>query len=101
MKLVLKQLSLLAASLILFAFAAQAQTKSANASEMKTYVIETEIPGAGALTADELKGVSQKSCTVLKQMDGIQWMHSYVTGNKIYCVYKAKNEELIKAQAKK
>ena len=68
---------------------------------MKTYVIEREIPGAGAFTADQLKSISQTSCGVLKQMDGIQWIHSYVTGNKIYCIYKAKNEELIREHAKK
>ena len=68
---------------------------------MKTYVIEREIPGAGAFTAEQLKSISQTSCGVLKEMDGIQWIHSYVTGNKIYCIYKAKNEELIRQHAKK
>lgn len=69
---------------------------------MKTYVIEREIPNAGKLTQDQLKGISQTSCGVLKEMGPkIQWMHSYVTGNKIYCVYKAENEELVKEHAKK
>lgn len=59
------------------------------------------MPGVGNLTQAELKGASQKSCGVLKEMNGIQWIHSYVTGNKIYCVYKAKNEDLIREHAKK
>ena len=66
------------------------------------YVIEREIPGAGALTADELKGISQVSCGVLKEMGSdIEWLHSYVTGDKIYCVYMASNEELVREHAKK
>ena len=68
---------------------------------MPKYLIEREIPGAGAFTQDQLKTIAQTSCGVLKQMDGIEWIHSYVTGNKIYCVYKAKNEELIKEHASK
>lgn len=69
---------------------------------MKTYVIEREIPNAGKLTPAELKAISQTSCGVLKEMGPrIQWQHSYVTGNKIYCVYKAENIELIKEHAKK
>ena len=70
--------------------------------EMKTYVIERDIPGAGAFTADQLKGISQKSCSVLKDMGpSIQWVQSYVTGNKIFCVYKAEDEELLREHAKK
>ena len=69
---------------------------------MKTYVIEREIPNAGKLTPDELKGISQTSCGVLKDMGPkIQWVHSYVTGNKIYCIYKAESVELIKEHAKR
>lgn len=68
---------------------------------MKTYVIEREIPNLGDLTQEQLKGAAQKSCGVLKEMDGIEWIHSYVTGNKMYCIYKAKNEELIREHAKK
>ena len=68
---------------------------------MKTYLIEREIPGAGNLSAVDLKNVSQKSCTVLKDMKDIQWVHSYVTGNKIFCIYKAANEELIREHGKK
>ena len=77
------------------------QSKNKNNSEMKTYLIEREIPGAGALTPAELKGVSQKSCAVLKDMGPqIQWVHSYVTGDKIFCIYKAANEDLIRQHGK-
>lgn len=69
---------------------------------MKTYVIERNIPGAGNLTAEQLKGISQTSCTVLKEMGPkIEWLHSYVTDEKVYCVYKAENKELIEDHAKK
>ena len=69
---------------------------------MKTYLIEREIPGAGKLSPEQLKAISQKSCSVLKQMGPqIQWEHSYVTGNKIFCIYKAENEDLIKEHADK
>jgi hypothetical protein len=78
------------------------QTKTTNESKMKTYVIEREIPNAGKLTPAELKGISQTSCSVLKEMGPqIQWVHSYVTGNKIYCIYKAESIELIREHAKK
>lgn len=69
---------------------------------MKTYLIERDIPGAGKLTPEQLKAISQKSCSVLKDMGPqIQWIQSYVTGDKIFCVYKAENEELIREHAKK
>lgn len=69
---------------------------------LKMYVIEREIPGAGNLTADELKGISQVSCGVLKEMGSeIQWLHSYVTGDKIYCVYTAPNKEMVVEHAEK
>ena len=67
---------------------------------MPKYVIEREIPGAGNLSAEELQGISQKSCSVLNQMGPqIQWVQSYVTGDKVYCVYIAPNEEMIKEHA--
>ena len=67
---------------------------------MPKYLIEREIPGAGNLTAEELQGVSQKSCGVLQQMGPqIQWVQSYVTGDKVYCVYIAPNEEMIREHA--
>ena len=69
---------------------------------MKTYLIERDIPGAGKLTPEQLKSISQKSCGVLKEMGPqIEWIQSYVTGDKIFCVYKAQNEELIREHAKK
>ena len=69
---------------------------------MKTYLIEREIPGAGKFSAEQLRAISQKSCSVLDEMGPkIQWIHSYVTGDKIYCIYKAENETLIKEHAKK
>lgn len=68
---------------------------------MPKYVIEREIPGAGKLTAEQLKGISQTSCGVLSKMGTeIQWVQSYVTGDKIYCVYIAPNEEMVKEHAK-
>lgn len=68
---------------------------------MPKYVIEREIPGAGNLTAEQLKGISQTSCGVLKNLGPqIQWLQSYVTGNKIYCVYIAPNEELVREHAR-
>jgi hypothetical protein len=73
-----------------------------NKETMKTYVIERNIPGAGQLTAAELKGISQASCTVLKEMGPkIAWQHSYVTGDKVYCVYKAENKALVQEHADK
>jgi hypothetical protein len=67
---------------------------------MPKFVIERELPGAGNLSAAELQGVSQKSCSVLQNMGPqIQWVQSYVTGDKIYCVYIAPNEEMIREHA--
>lgn len=67
---------------------------------MKTYVIERGIPGAGNLSPEELKGISQKSCGVLQKLGpDIEWLHSYVTGDKIYCVYRAASEELVREHA--
>jgi hypothetical protein len=68
---------------------------------MKKYIIEREIPGSGKLTDKELKDVSQKSNSVLDSLGTqIQWLHSYVTNEKIYCVYLSKNEKLINEHAK-
>jgi hypothetical protein len=67
---------------------------------MPKYVIERNIPGVGASTADALKAVSQTSCSVLKDLGPqIQWVQSYVTGDKIYCVYIAPNEDIIREHA--
>jgi hypothetical protein len=67
---------------------------------MPKFVIEREIPCAGKLTAEQLKGISQTSCGVLSKMGPqIQWVHSYVTGDKIYCIYIAPNEEMVREHA--
>lgn len=68
---------------------------------MPKYVIEREIPGAGKLSPAELKAISQKSCSVLEGMGPqIQWLQSYVTGNKVYCVYIAPNEAMVREHAR-
>jgi hypothetical protein len=85
------------------AFAAEAakaphKTKPA----MHTYVIERNIPGAGSLSKAQLKDISQKSNGILKEMGpDIQWVDSFVTGDKVYCIYRAKNEDLIREHAKR
>lgn len=67
---------------------------------MPKYVIERELPGAGSLSADQLQAISQKSCGVLNELGpSIQWIHSYVTADKIYCVYIAPNEQLVREHA--
>ena len=68
---------------------------------MPKYVIEREIPGAGKLSAAELAAISQKSCSVLRELGPqIQWLQSYVTDDKIYCVYIAPSAELIREHAR-
>jgi hypothetical protein len=68
---------------------------------MPKYLIERELPGAGKLSPDQLKAISQKSCGVLSSLGPqIQWIHSYVTGDKIYCVYLSPNEEMVREHAK-
>jgi len=69
---------------------------------MKTYLIERDIPDAGKFTPDQLKAISQKSCSVLRDMGPqIQWIQSYVTGDKIFCVYRATSEALIREHGAK
>ena len=68
---------------------------------MPKYVIEREIPNAGKLNAEQLKSISQTSCGVLSKMgSAIQWVQSYVTGDKIYCIYIAPNKEMVLEHAK-
>jgi hypothetical protein len=68
---------------------------------MPKYVIEREIPGAGKLSPEQLKAISQTSCGVLSKMGSeIQWVQSYVTTDKIYCIYNAPNEEMVREHAK-
>lgn len=67
---------------------------------MPQFVIERDMPGVGQLGAAELKGASQASCLVLRDLGpGIQWVNSYVTDNKIYCIYRAPDEDLIRQHA--
>lgn len=107
MKPITNRCTLLLFIMLFTGYASMAQNATTNSkiskeTVMKTYVIEREIPDAGKLTPEQLKGVSQTSCSVLKEMGPkIQWIHSYVTGNKIYCIYKAENEELIREHARK
>jgi len=67
---------------------------------MPKYVIERDLPGAGQLTPQQLQAISQKSCGVLRKLGPeIQWVHSYVTQDKIYCIYNAPNEQMIREHA--
>jgi hypothetical protein len=72
---------------------------------MPQFLIERQIPGAGKLSSDELKAISQKSCGVISGMNregkDVQWVQSFVTGDKIYCVYNAPNEKAVKEHANK
>jgi hypothetical protein len=69
---------------------------------MPKYVIERELPGAGSLSTQELQGIAQTSCGVLRELGPeIQWVQSYVTADKIYCIYNAPNVELIREHAQK
>ena len=106
MKKLTNLLPLMIAFMFFAAFTAKAQntnkTQVTKTTVMKTYVIEREIPGAGKLTPEQLKAISQTSCGVLKEMGPkIQWIQSYVTGDKIYCIYKAENADLVREHAKK
>jgi len=68
---------------------------------MPRFVIEREVPGAGRMSAGDLQAISQKSCTVLLEMaPHVQWLHSYVTDDKIYCVYIASDEDIVLEHAR-
>jgi hypothetical protein len=67
---------------------------------MPKYVVEREIPGAGKLSEKDLQAISQKSCKVLGAMKGVVWQQSYVTDDKVYCVYIAPSEEAVRQHAK-
>jgi hypothetical protein len=105
MKKMTKHFNLLIVAMLMTGFACMAQTTDVTKvsdKTMKTYVIERDIPGAGQFTPAKLKTISQTSCTVLTEMGPeIQWINSYVTEDKIFCVYKAENIELIKEHAKR
>ena len=80
----------------------QSKTPNGETTELNTYLIEREIPEAGKLNAEQLKGISQKSCAVLKELGPeIEWVHSYVAQDKVYCIYRAANEKLIREHAEK
>lgn len=69
---------------------------------MPKFVIERNIPAIGAVSAADLQAISQKSCGVLHELGpAVQWVHSYVTGDKIYCLYNAANEELVREHARR
>lgn len=69
---------------------------------MPKFVIEREIPGAGKLSSQELKGISQKSCGVLRELGpNVQWIESYVTDDKVYCVYLAPSEDDVREHARR
>jgi hypothetical protein len=92
-------------STVTFSQTASTKTKQATSMEtkkMNTYVIERQIPNAGQFTAEELQGISQKSCSVLKELGpDIEWVESYVTSDKIFCIYRAQNEEILRTHAMK
>jgi hypothetical protein len=110
MRKITKHISLLIVSTVFTGMACIAQTSSKDANTknnetnitMHTYVIERDIPGAGQFTPEKLKTIAKTSCSVLKDMGpGIQWMQSYVSENKIFCIYKAENIEMLKEHAQK
>lgn len=69
---------------------------------MPQFVIEREMPGVGQLSNEDVRMASQTSCSVLRELGPeIQWVHSYVTDNKLYCIYRAPNEELIREHAER
>jgi hypothetical protein len=78
------------------------QPKTEKNKVMKMYLIERELPGASKLTPQQLKDIATASCAVVKEMGPkIEWVHSYVTGDKLFCVYRAENPELIREHARK
>ncbi|MEY1661264.1 DUF4242 domain-containing protein [Isoalcanivorax beigongshangi] len=66
---------------------------------MPRFIIEREVPGAGQMSSDDIHSLSQASCAVLREMPAVQWVHSYVTDNKLYCVYIAPDEAAVRAHA--
>ena len=69
---------------------------------MPKFLIEREIPGAGSMSTEQFQGVAEKSCSVLRDLGPkIQWLHSYVTGNKVYCVYLAPDEATVQEHARR
>jgi hypothetical protein len=103
--LILLLMILMLGSTVTYSQTASTKTKQATSMEtkkMNTYVIERQIPNAGQFTAEELQGISQKSCSVLKELGPeIEWVESYVTTDKIFCIYRAQNEEILRTHAMK
>ena len=103
----MRTINFLLAAMVLVTFSCKSKSSTDNkmakandVSVMPMYVIEREIPGAGKLTQLQLKEISQKSCDVLKMLGtDIEWDHSYVAEDKIYCVYRAKDTSLIRKHA--
>lgn len=95
--------SLISAFVLILFSAGSLVAQERDSVHLNTYLIERLIPNAGTLTDADLKEISKKSCSVLKTMDStkIKWIQSYIEDNKIYCVYKAENEDLLKVHAKK
>ena len=78
------------------------QLTTSKQTNMKTYLIERHIPNAGKLTNAQLQEIAKKSCEVVKSMESqIEWDHSYVVGDKLYCVYRATSEEVVREHGKK
>ena len=67
---------------------------------MPKFLIEREIPGTGKLSPAELQGIAQKSCSVVRTLPGVQWVESFITDEKVYCVYIAPNEQAVRDHAK-
>ncbi|HKR06367.1 MAG TPA: DUF4242 domain-containing protein [Bacteroidia bacterium] len=110
MKLTKKTGTLLMAVLMLMGYVTYGQTATENSksettskqTNMKTYLIERHIPNAGQLTNAQLQEIAIKSCDVVKSMGSqIEWDHSYVVGEKLYCVYRATSEEVVREHGKK
>ena len=96
----MRQQYIVLAACLAFAGASLAQSESREVPALAKYVIERHLPGAGKLSAAELQAIARKSNVVLAGMGaGIQWVESYVTGDKIYCVYRAQSEEAIRKHA--
>ena len=101
----MKKTAIILSLLTCFAFASvNAQNNGTNAAMVKVYhkyIIEREIPGAGKLSQAQLNDIATKSCvTIYQQKNLVQWLESYVTENKVYCVYLAENEEAIREHAR-
>ena len=101
----IKSLLLAALTLVLpasFVLASEQPKPESLPAGLNMYVIERDMPGVGSLTPADLKAASQKSCVVLHELEGkVTWVHSYVTGDKLYCVYVAPDEDAIREHARR